>query len=112
MKKISVLFLMIVSFALTSAGQVNSRSTYVQGYVKSNGTYVQGYNRTAPNNTINDNYSTYPNYNPYTGKQGIIQPTYSLPTYSMPTYTYPIYSTPTYNSGSYYTPSQNYYYWR
>ena len=112
MKKFILLFVMMVTMSLSAICQVNSRNTYVNGYYRSNGTYVQGYYRTSPNRTINDNYSTYPNYNPYTGKQGTIQPSYSYPTYSMPTYTYPSYSTPTYNSDSYYTPSQNYYYWR
>lgn len=57
-------------------GQVNPNSTYVNGYYKSNGTYVNGYYRTTPNNTVRDNYSTYPNVNPHTGKQGTIQPNY------------------------------------
>lgn len=33
-------------------------------------TYVDPYYRTAPNQTKDDNYSTYPNVNPYSGKQG------------------------------------------
>lgn len=56
----------------------SSYSTYndvhVSGYVKQNGTYVNSYYRTAPNNTIKDNYSTYLNINPYTGKIGHIIP--------------------------------------
>jgi len=42
----------------------------VDGYNKSNGTYVSPYYRTAPNNTIRDNFSTYPNVNLYTGQTG------------------------------------------
>lgn len=78
--------------------QVNPNSTYVNGYYKSNGTYVQGYYRTTPNKTINDNYSTYPNINPYNGKQGTVQPNYyqnnsrnsypSVPKVSSPNYYY------------------------
>lgn len=68
-----VLFL---NSATTLFGQVNPNNTYVNGYYKSNGTYVQGYHRTTPNKTINDNYSTYPNVNPYNGKQGTVQPNY------------------------------------
>ncbi len=102
-----ILPLLFFVFGSTSLfGQVNPNSTYVHGYLKSNGTYVSGYYRTTPNNTINDNYSTYPNYNPYTGEQGTIQPTYSYPSYSTPTYSYPTYSYPTYS-----TPSYNYYYY-
>ena len=72
---------MITSFGFS---QVNPNSVYVNGYFKSNGTYVPGHYRTSPNQTINDNYSTYPNFNPYTGEQGTIQPTYSIPSYSVP----------------------------
>lgn len=45
-------------------------AVYVKGYTKKNGTYVRGHHRTAPNNTVNDNYSTYGNTNPYTGERG------------------------------------------
>jgi hypothetical protein len=44
--------------------------THVKGYYKSNGTYVAPHYRSKPNNTQRDNYSTYGNYNPYTGKKG------------------------------------------
>jgi hypothetical protein len=97
MKKIAFLCLFAVIGSASLFGQVNPNSTYVNGYYKSNGTYVEGYYRTTPNNTINDNYSTYPNYNPYTGSLGTIQPSYSFPTYSTPSYYFPNYSTPSYN---------------
>lgn len=74
------IFLLGLLFCIISEaelfGQVNPNNSYVNGYYKSNGTYVQGYYRTKPNNTINDNYSTYPNVNPYNGKQGTIRPNY------------------------------------
>jgi hypothetical protein len=35
---------------------------------------VQGHYRTNPNYTNRDNYSTFPNINPYTGKRGTVQP--------------------------------------
>lgn len=41
-----------------------------RGYVKKNGTYVQPHQKTAPNKTKNDNYSSKGNENPYTGKKG------------------------------------------
>lgn len=97
MKSLILLFGILFFTSFSTSAQVNSRNTYVNGYYKSNGTYVQGYYRTMPNNTINDNYSTYPNVNPYTGKQGTIQPNYY---YSTPKYNNSIYSTPTYPSSS------------
>lgn len=62
---------------LNSSGQTYS-NTYgtnpnvieVNGFNKSNGTRVSPYLRTAPNNTIRDNFSTYPNVNPFTGRTG------------------------------------------
>lgn len=46
----------------------------VTGYYRSNGTYVKPHYRTNPNKTINDNWSTAPNINPFTGKVGTIAP--------------------------------------
>jgi len=103
MKNFLAITLFLFGFIFCGYGQVNSNSTYVNGYYKSNGTYVNGYYRTAPNKTINDNYSTYPNVNPYTGKKGTVKPTY----YTSPTY----YTTPTYYSKpAYKAPKTNYYY--
>lgn len=96
---IAILFTTALSFAQVS----------VRGYYRSNGTYVQPHQRTAPNYTRNDNYSTVGNVNPYTGKSGT-QPrdgytsTRTSSTYSTPTsYSSSSYSTPTYRST--YTPS-------
>ena len=73
---------------------------HVNGHTRSNGTYVQPYERTAPNATRDDNYSTRGNTNPYTGQAGTkprdadaydgaiyraptpVQPTYTAPTYT------------------------------
>lgn len=44
--------------------------TYVKGYYRKNGTYVQPHYRSDKNSTTNDNWSTYGNTNPYTGKKG------------------------------------------
>lgn len=43
---------------------------WVNGYTRRDGTYVAGHWRSSPNSTKADNWSTYPNVNPYTGKQG------------------------------------------
>ena len=50
------------------------RDTYVHGYTRPNGTYVQPYHRTEANDNPYDNYSTKGNVNPYTGKEGTVDP--------------------------------------
>ena len=47
---------------------------HVRGYYRSNGTYVQPHYRSSPNGTVLDNYSTKGNVNPYTGKEGTVNP--------------------------------------
>jgi hypothetical protein len=42
----------------------------VRGHVRSGGSYVPSHQRTNPNRTRIDNWSTKGNVNPYTGKQG------------------------------------------
>lgn len=77
-KKLQILFLLSILvtllFPVFLFAQVNSNHVYVNGYYRSNGTYVKGHYRTAPNSTNRDNFSTYGNYNPYTGKSGWITP--------------------------------------
>lgn len=65
-----VLVLASIMFALAAHGQ----TTRVRGYVKKDGTYVAPYNRTSPNSTKADNWSTKGNTNPYTGKSGTKSP--------------------------------------
>jgi hypothetical protein len=59
-----------IAFCLFGYIGFSQASTYVNPYVKKNGTVVEGYNRTLPNNTNLNNYSTQGNTNPYTGSQG------------------------------------------
>ena len=69
---------------------------WVNSYYRSNGTYVSGYYRTAPNNTVNDNWSTIGNVNPHTGVAGTKPRAtyyYNTSTLSTPSYTI-AYSTP------------------
>lgn len=70
-------------------------TTLVPGYVKKNGTYVAPYYKTQPNNTKLDNFSTKPNVNPYTGKEGtvIVPDPYTAPatTYPKTTELVPVY---------------------
>ncbi|MFV5691715.1 hypothetical protein ACM55K_06810 [Flavobacterium sp. LT1R49] len=94
--------LFLIAFLFTTA--LSFAQVSVRGYYRSNGTYVQPHQRTAPNYTRNDNYSTVGNVNPYTGTAGT-QPrdgytsTRSSSTYSTPSsYSSSSYSEPTYRS--------------
>jgi len=77
-----------VAFLACIAAPVMAADTYVHGYTRSNGTYVAPYHRTSPDSTINNNYSTYPNVNPYTGKQGTVAPNPYQPTQPSQPYPY------------------------
>jgi len=66
------LILTILSFLLLASWSF--ADTYVNGYYRKDGTYVQGHYRSSQNNTKSDNYSTKGNYNPYTGKNGTVDP--------------------------------------
>jgi len=76
MKKL-ILIAALLAFAVTSFSQVNTKTIKVNSYTKSNGTHVQSYNKTAPNKTNWDNYSTKPNTNYYTGSKGYVPKDYS-----------------------------------
>lgn len=71
MKKMFFVLVLILIPSFVFAGDVYTKGHYRDsdgdGYKE---TYVDGYNRSSPNKTKDDNYSTYPNVNPYTGKQG------------------------------------------
>jgi len=49
-------------------------SVPVRSHVRKDGTFVNSHHRTSPNSTIKDNWTTSPNINPYTGKQGTKDP--------------------------------------
>lgn len=74
----AAILVVIASIGFTTVAE--ARDTYVHGYTRKDGTYVEPYHRTAPNTTRLDNYSTYPNVNPYTGQQGTVDP-YPVPVY-------------------------------
>ena len=85
---------------------VLANDVYVKPHVRKDGTYVDGHYQTAPDNSRLNNYSTQGNVNPYTGKEGTVdpyrtpQPSYSPP----PTYrTQPAPSTPNTYGNSYET---------
>jgi hypothetical protein len=58
----------------TAKGKNPNGDTSVNGYSKKDGTYVAPHQRTNPNGTQRDNWSSKPNYNPYTGKEGKKEP--------------------------------------
>jgi len=64
----------IIASALIGAALVASVSAqdyhYVNGSVDKNGKYREGHYRTDPNGTVNDNWSTSGNRNPFTGEPG------------------------------------------
>jgi hypothetical protein len=60
---VTVIALLAVTATAASAGSVN-------GYTKSNGTYVAPYYRSAPDTTVQNNYSFKGNSDPYNGNTG------------------------------------------
>lgn len=77
----------------------------VRGYFRSNGTYVRPHYRSNPDGNFWNNWSTYPNINPYTGSIGTRRtPSYSRGySWSTPSYSW---SSPSYwNSYSWRSPS-------
>src|SRR6266705_487542 len=64
------LILAIGGFALQAfAGDV-----HVRGHIRRDGAYVQPHWRSSPDSSYNNNWSTFPNFNPYTGHQGTRAP--------------------------------------
>lgn len=63
----SVLVVVILVLVITTVANADVR---VRGYYRSNGTYVQPHWRSDPDGNPHNNWSTYPNINPYTGKRG------------------------------------------
>lgn len=57
------------SRAATGTGSKMS-STHVSGHVTKNGTYVAPHERSTPDHSKTNNWSTKGNRNPYTGKEG------------------------------------------
>lgn len=61
----ALLLVVVLAFVATTA---------FAGDVYVNGTYVAPHWRSAPDSSYNNNWSTYPNVNPYTGQQGTRAP--------------------------------------
>ena len=64
---LSMALLVIVALGITPLA---SADVHVNGYYRGNGTYVQPHYRSSPDGLRSNNWSTYPNVNPYTGKIG------------------------------------------
>jgi hypothetical protein len=67
-------YLLIFSLLLLPAFPAFADDVSVKGYFRQDGAYVQPHMRSAPDSSYNNNWSTYPNVNPYTGQQGTRQP--------------------------------------
>jgi hypothetical protein len=63
------------AIVLASYATAAAKTTHVEGYVRKDGTYVAPHERSAPDRSYNNNWSTTPNINPYTGQQGSRSPT-------------------------------------
>lgn len=62
---------------LASNATAAAQNTHVDGYFRRDGTYVAPHERSAPDRSFNNNWSTSPNTNPYTGQQGTRSPTFN-----------------------------------
>lgn len=69
-----LLALVSLVIILLAALPVVAEDVYVNGYTRKDGTYVPPHFRSAPDGNPNNNWSTYPNVNPYTGQQGTRHP--------------------------------------
>lgn len=64
----------LILLAVISAPAIAQGSHAVRGYNRADGTYVQPHMQTNPNETKLDNWSTRGNSNPYTGREGTVDP--------------------------------------
>jgi len=58
----------------TSTYKASGGNHTVRGHVRKDGAYVPPHHTTNPNDTKSDNWSSKGNVNPYTGKQGTVDP--------------------------------------
>jgi len=69
-------FVLLLLFACVSMPICNAQ-VGVRGYVNDRGRYVQPHYRSMPDSSYNNNWSTRPNVNPYTHRQGTLAPTWN-----------------------------------
>jgi hypothetical protein len=65
--------LLAAGFAVL-ATSAHAYDVYHRGYFTNRGTWVAPHYQTAPDGNLFNNYSTRPNINPYTGREGAIDP--------------------------------------
>jgi hypothetical protein len=70
MKKFLIPFLLIGLVLFLFSINFTEAYVRVRGYFRRDGTYVQPHYRTYPNKYKFDNWSSWGNYNPFTGKPG------------------------------------------
>jgi len=100
---ILVILVVVCATSLTADAAVR-----VRGYYRSNGTYVQPHYRSNPDGNFSNNWSTYPNVNPYTGAIGTRRTPSSSGSYSWRSPSYNLESSSSWNSYSWRTPSYSY----
>ena len=62
---------MLIVFSLAFSFVAIAKDVKVKGYYKKNGTYVKPHYTSAPDSSINNNWTTRGNVNPHTGADGI-----------------------------------------
>lgn len=67
-------FYLAITFLLFFTSIAFAKSVHVRGSTTKSGQYRPPHQRTSPNKTKLDNWSTKGNVNPYTGKTGMVNP--------------------------------------
>ncbi|MDC0176107.1 hypothetical protein OAJ60_04130 [Planctomycetaceae bacterium] len=105
MLKNVLLMAVVLAGSSVAADRVEAGDIWVRSYFRANGTLVKPHYRSRPDGNLFNNYSTYPNINPYTGKTGTRRvPSYrTFPanrprSFSLPSYQTRNFSFPTSNS--------------
>ena len=70
----TALLYLLIGLALLLSPVVVAKDVHVRGYTRKDGTFVAPHYRSAPDSSVNNNWSTSPNINPYTGQQGTRTP--------------------------------------
>lgn len=94
-------FLLTLGFILTVSTSF-AQDVWVNSYARTDGSVVQGHYRTHSDQTVNNNFTTVGNTNPYTGKVGTLPRDSGYPVQSLSNYS-PTSYTPVSNNNSSYT---------
>ncbi len=85
----------LMLFVALPASALARGDVHVRGYYRHNGAYVQPYYRSVPDRSYSNNWSTNPNINPYTGREGTRQSTWNDPPPQQGnSYRHPVYGNP------------------